>query len=167
MRTNNFTYKDLKKQLLNPRLGKEEKEEIEERINKVKYKEYFDKFTLNERQKLENNLNIIIDLIQNFGARKSPRDIDYPFPNTDETAGDKIFLQQIVGSSEDAEKIKIYTREQEENILKSFDSITSYELYILGKIAGFKKTKTVEKTKSQILTMTEFLRNFLNFHLMI
>lgn len=163
IRTNYSSYNTLKKKLIDPRLSEDQKDEVREKIKNVKYKEYFDKFNLREMKKLESNLNIIIDLINNFGARKSPRDIDYPYPNTNINAGDKIFLQQILGSDEEAKKVKIYTREQEQNILKSFDSITSYELYILRKIAGFKKTKTNGKEKEPDIDYDRIFNEFFEF----
>ena len=163
MRTNYASYNSLKKKLIDPRIGADEKKDIREKIENVKFKENFDKFNLREMKKLENNLNIIIDLINNFGARKSPRDIDYPFPNTDVSKGDKVFLQKVTGSDDEAKKIKIYTREQEKNILKTFDSITSYELYILRLIAGFKRTKTEGKDKKPDIDHDRIFREFFEF----
>ena len=116
------------------------------------YYQYFKDYTNEDFNLLSRNLDLISDLISNYYNRKSPRDLDY-----------SILLGILNGNDTEAMKIKIYTSEKENEILKTFDSITSYELYILQKISGFKKIKLRKGSSEDIIDIERIIKEFHDF----
>ena len=115
------------------------------------YFNQFDKYDKDGLDKLTRNMSLIEELGKNSFGRKSPRDIELSN------------LITVLGDENLAKEIKIYTSEQEDDILKTFDSITSYELYILFKITGFKKTIIRKKSSSNTVDISRIIKEFHDF----
>lgn len=116
------------------------------------YYQYFKNYNNEDFYLLSRNLDLISDLISNYYNRKSPRDLDY-----------NILLNMFNGDNVEAMKIKIYTSEKENEILKSFDSLTTYELYILQKISGFKKIKLRKGSSEDDIDIGRIIKEFHDF----
>lgn len=144
-----FEIKNIRDQLeLYYKIKSEDSEEIE--YDNI-YFNQFEKYDENGLDKLTRNMSLIEELGKNSFGRKSPRDIELSN------------LITVLGDEKLAKEIKIYTPEQEQDILKTFDSITSYELYILFKITGFKKTIIKKKSSNNTIDISRIIKEFHDF----
>lgn len=109
-----------------------------------KYHPALKEYTKSQRNKILDNINIILRLTQGILNKKSIREM--PLKN----------LEILLGDVNLAKRIKVYTDDEITKIIDNHESITSYEFYILNLINGLITIKQ-RKQETPIIT-TDFKR---------